>query len=510
MINMSKPIIPIIAVIIIAAGIGMFFVFQKPAFPEQPLPQKTQEYISKDSPFGMSGAFSRPFVPNDDLPPEEMFQLISQLKEPYKHIQHIDVKWIRPGVDIAWQLVQPTKEHVGKGLYDWAVTDNLYGKVPSGVNVLANIGVGHAGPGLGIKPGTWEFVNKEAEEYYIKFVKEVVERYDGDGYKDSPGLENPVKYWQTQNEPAGINEHAFAGNPNLDWHGFSHFQEITYKAIKETDPEAKVAIGGLIGGHSVSLNIPPFLQKEREEFYIPLLRNLKGKYIDIFDIHYYGVAEEWPANWKEMKDIYDVFRQELDQNGYKNTEIWFTETALPSDNPFGEKLQAANVIKRYIYPLSFGAKKIFWWNMIEGEYPLEGAQPSNHYGLVYDGVGQNDPGYGVEKLSYYTYKKMVEVLEGSDWDIIQTVQESGGIYIYRFLKQGKPIWVAWNDNSTEKQITISGITSNQVTITEAIPEYESGKEVMNYNSAFNTEAKTVSGGKVTIILTDKPVFVESK
>ena len=509
---MNKLIIPIIVTVILAAGIGGFFIFQKPAFPEPPIVQRTQkDIISIASPFGMSGAFSRPFVPNDIFPPEKMYQMISQLEEPYKHVQDIGVKWIRPGVDIAWQLVQPTKEDVENGSYEWAVIDNIYGKVPSGVNVLANISVGHAGFGYGIKPGTWEFVNKKVEGYYIKFVKETVERYNGDGYRDMPGLKNPIKYWQTQNEPIGIIERAqiFAGNPNLDWRGFSHIQEITYKAIKEADPSAKVAIGGLIGGHAVSLNVPPFLQKEREEFYIPLLRNLKGKYIDIFDIHYYGVAEEWPANWKEMKDIYRLFRQELDQNGYQNTEIWFTETALTS-NPFGEKLQATNIIKKYIYPLSFGAKKIFWWNMIEGEYPLEVVQPSNHYGLVYDGVGTNDPGYGVKKLAYYAYKKMVEVSEGSDWNNIQKVQESGGIYIYEFNKNSKSVWVAWNDNSQEKQITISGITSSQVKITEAVPKYESGKEVTDYNTAFSAETKPVARGKIMITLKKYPIFVEGK
>ena len=29
------------------------------------------------------------------------------------------------------------------------------------------------------------------------------------------------------------------------------------------------------------------------------------------------------------------------------------------------------------------------------------------------------------------------------------------------LKMGKPIWVAWSDNEQEKQITISGITSER-------------------------------------------------
>jgi hypothetical protein len=70
--------------------------------------------------------------------------------------------------------------------------------------------------------------------------------------------------------------------------------------------------------------------------------------------------------------------------------------------------------------------------------------------------------------------------------------------------------VAWNDNSAEKQITISGIPSKEVKITEAVPKYESGKDVADYNTAFNTETKTAQNGKITITLGDTPVFVEEK
>lgn len=100
-------------------------------------------------------------------------------------------------------------------------------------------------------------------------------------------------------------------------------------------------------------------------------------------------------------------------------------------------------------------------------------------------------------------------MDGSDWKNIQTIQESNGVYIYKFIKAGKPIWVAWNDNSDSKQIVISGISPGSVKITEAVPKYESGKDVADYSTAFNTETKAVSGGKITITLGDKPVFVEA-
>lgn len=107
-------------------------------------------------------------------------------------------------------------------------------------------------------------------------------------------------------------------------------------------------------------------------------------------------------------------------------------------------------------------------------------------------------------------KIKVEILDGSDWNNIQTIQEKDGVYIYKFMKTGKPIWVTWNDNSGSKQVTISGISSGSVKTTEAVPKYESGKDVADYSTAFNTETKSVSNGKISITLGEKPVFAEEK
>jgi hypothetical protein len=75
-------------------------------------------------------------------------------------------------------------------------------------------------------------------------------------------------------------------------------------------------------------------------------------------------------------------------------------------------------------------------------------------------------------------------------------------------KNSKPIWVAWNDNSAEKQLTISGVNSSSAKITEAVPNYESGKEVKDYATAFKVETKPIVNNKLTLTLNEVPVFVE--
>ena len=166
------------------------------------------------------------------------------------------------------------------------------------------------------------------------------------------------------------------------------------------------------------------------------------------------------------------------------------------------------MIKYYVYPFSKGVKKIFWaWGILEGFGGPENNTFDNT-GLIYDGDGPYDLGFGVKKLSYYTYKKMVEVLEGSDWDNIETIQEKDGVYVYKFIKNGKPVWVAWNDNDSKKQVAIYGINSSSVKITEAVANYESGQEVKGYSTAFKTETRQVTDSKLTITLNESPVFVE--
>ena len=132
-----------------------------------------------------------------------------------------------------------------------------------------------------------------------------------------------------------------------------------------------------------------------------------------------------------------------------------------------------------------------------------------------------DLGNGVKKLSYYSYKKMVEVLEGSDWNNIETVRESDGIYIYKFDNQGKSIWVAWDDSNIQcvkapcgRQITINlGKDIREVKITEAVPNKELGKYVTDYNKSFDEVEGVITDGylkQLIFELGSVPVFIEEK
>ena len=455
-----------VAVVILQAGIGL-----------------AQEPDYQDSPFGIHPAV------------------------PVSEAQNIGIKWTRGGTGpyVFWALVDPNMTGdpaqfqwqgvTKKGPFDYDKT--ISAPHNAGLEILWNIDIQPKNTqNTHQVPGTWLPVDKAA---YRVFVKEAVKRYPY------------VQYWQIGNEPI------YKGQA-----GYGQFILLTYEAIKEANPQAKVVIGG-ISGLGMVQTIEEYKQNF-DAFYLPLLDDVAGtgkRCFDIFDFHWYGDKDDY----KIAKGILGYIQEKITELNIPLPEAyWITEMGTYSGDPKvvdrgrkevidwpyqSEKQQAIDVVKRYVYPLSCGIKKIFLaWGLKEGFKYDEGY--FDFTGLIYDGQFDYDQGVGVRKLSYYTYKKMVETLEGSDWGNIEAIHEQDDVYVYKFLKGGKPIYVVWNDNATERDIVIAGINSSQVKITEAVPKYELGKEVVDYNTSFTTETKSINGNQLTITVAEIPLFIEEQ
>ncbi len=433
------------------------------------------EYISfgyEDSPFGIHD-----FLKFSD--------------EEIKNAKDLGVKWVRlSGVhSMAWGMVEKTK-----GTYDWRRTDAIISKLrQGGFNIMWTIKSFNQWD-----QGVSEPNQKAPKDLkaYSDFVYVAVERY-----KD-------VKYWQIENELDG---NFWRDTPEA----FAELLKTGYKAIKRANPDAKVLIGGV--------SVP----KGFYDFYIDVLKelsNLGGKYFDIMDVHWYEYAGDYkthPVGNYNLTEFMQDLKIKLKLYGYNNIDVWFTEVGTYSGTnvkgKFGrlrskqdEFVQAVELLRRYVYFRAYGVSKIFWHTILEKR---GGDDLFSNIGLVHNGQGADDLGYGVKKLAYYTYKKMVEVLEGSDWNNIQTIRESGGIYIYKFLKDDKPVWVAWNDNEDLQRvrITLDNDTKN-VKITEAVPRYKSGKEVKDYNTAFRVIRHNIMESyplQVEFELGESPVFMDA-
>jgi len=409
----------------------------------------------------------------------------------------LGVKIVRyGGITGAWGNIEKTK-----GKYDWSKLDQMI-QDTNDADMEAMITVrsfnqwDQGVPGLSPE----HFLYPKDINAYLKFLNTFVERYDGDGINDAPN--SPVvDYWQIENE---VNGNFWSDTPE----NFAKLLTQAYQTVKSANPDAKVVIGGVSSPKGF-------------DYYIKILKSLTQKSFDIFDLHWYGYAGEYIAmtnmgTTDDFKNFMVELKDTLAQYRYEDVPIWMSETGthggvnvvnqtgglLPQQD---EKDQAIELVKRYVYFIDV----VMWFKMTE-THQTGNVGTSNGYfentGLINNPL--NSDGLSHKKLAYYAYKKMTEILDGSDWDNIEIIQESGGIYIYKFIKNNKPIWVAWNENDNERQITISNLDFNEVLVTETIPKYNSGNDVSNFNNAFNSENKTTNNGKITLTLGETPVYIQ--
>ncbi len=379
------------------------------------------------------------------------------------HFKDLGVHWVRSSGSIraAWGQIEPYR-----GKFDMSHVANI-DKAISGfnrnnVNTMVTVYVQNPWDQLGESEGRkfwkkWKKNHKKQErrlvaklprdqEAFAEFLRRFVERYDGDGIDDAPG--SPVvKYWQIVNEA------------DLDWkdtpENFAKLVKISYKAIKKADPNAGVVLSGAA------------LPRGFTAFYQPMLKQLNrmkdstdDRYFDVFDFHWFVGAtggylvapnRHFMGGIGSFKEYVELIRSTLEKYGHPNTPIWITEMCTHTGKPKQKRVkfdyqsetqQAAELVKRFVYPLSLGIERIFW-SRIYDQYKYKNKADSffNHVGLIYN--PKKNRGKTVKKLSYYTYKMLINKLEGSDWEKMETLNLGEDVFAFRFTKGGKSIYVMW-------------------------------------------------------------------
>lgn len=184
---------------------------------------------------------------------------------------------------------------------------------------------------------------------YSEWVKAVVERYDGDGINDMPGLEIPVKYWEVMNEPDLSQPEPF--EPEEDSSTLDFYMEDsgayalllinTNESIKEADPEAKVLIAGAAGGNEEFIG-----------FYEKVLENTETH--DAFDIgNIHCISNDQTTHDFNV----GVYKELLESFGL-DKPIWVTEAeSMVSDDV---DLNASSTFLSTENAIALGAEKIFY------------------------------------------------------------------------------------------------------------------------------------------------------
>ena len=379
------------------------------------------------------------FVNDEDLFEEYLESLDTYFDENVSLAEDTNYQIDReiPGAFV-WNVIEPEQ-----GTYQWDLTDKVIGYVnQAGMRISAVISPFAAWDQDEIPDGC-EAIDFAYYDYkagtpndwdaYEDFLRALVERYDGDGEDDMPGLEYPIKEWEIGNEYDG----ACGGNLN-EAENFYELMERSYETIKGVDPDARVLNGGALEINSNIIDTRAYW----EEFF----ELGGGEYIDAFNFHYNvekGGASSDADFFIETLDFFNGLMQQYDEQ----KPLWITEfgtfsgtatMGLGSAKTQSEEFQAAWYFRYAILAFANHVETIF--------IDMKGQDNTNIGGsALYDQDGE-------ERVFAQTLDSLAGALEGfSDVEELDDGQ-------YFFDVNGNDVYALWDgDLPNEIDGTVSVI-----------------------------------------------------
>ena len=137
---------------------------------------------------------------------------------------------------------------------------------------------------------------------YKTFLLKLVDRYDGDGNNDMPGLTKPIKYWDVMNEPEF--KMFFKGSKE----DFIEIFNFSSKVIKDKQPDSVIVMAGAAG-----------MFPENKKYWKSVLPKIKDNF-DIANIHHIS-GPDGKCDKELWVDEFAALLKSLDIN----KPIWLTE-----------------------------------------------------------------------------------------------------------------------------------------------------------------------------------------
>ncbi|MHB1390903.1 MAG: hypothetical protein ACYCXF_06670 [Thermoleophilia bacterium] len=391
----------------------------------------------------------------------------------YPYVSELGVHWQRPHPGpFVWGAIEPVE-----GVYDWTLVDQ-YVRESQDYGILIDATIWPyadwdqqrchqklPGSPQRFMPTLGDYRGKPCDpEAYKQFVTALVERYNGDGRDDMPGLVYPIKYWEVINEPElNTGSPFFQGNPQSA--DYLEVLNATSQAIRGADPGAKVLNGGIAG-----------LDGERKIFWQDVLGTGGGAgLIDVLTVHAVPAGED--LNLIPLDDLMNSLG--LDR------PVWVTEIMLaprsrtaavdaPSQDEFSSLL-----VREYVAAFGRGAQRLFYMG-------LDNATPSAVNSLLVNcsqvtgGELQEDhlELAGCQKQKPFdAFRTIVAKLDY--FDSVQKLADGQ----YRFSINGRQVYVLWGNQP------LPGEISGRVTLTDI----------------FGARSEMDAAG---VTLTNTPVYVE--
>ncbi len=264
---------------------------------------------------------------------------------------------------------------------------------------------------------------------WLESVERFVERYDGDGQDDMPGLKRPIRFWQICNEPF------------WQWRGtmeqYVDLVRQTARTIRQTDPNAKIILGAFTGGLDMMKSelaqgrggagkISATVAKRRAAIQaLDYILERSGPHFDIFEFHAYDDAPH------ELALQICWFRERMKKFGYSKT-IWSMENAGPFIR-FTPERCAEHVVKRHMVALAYGVEGFFWSTL----YPTRAWSKKYQRLALVDRWKRTTPAYDAYRIMANKLSSIQSI------SILETPPEISAFQVQ--LTDGV-VYVVWSNN----------------------------------------------------------------
>jgi len=464
-----------------------------------------------------------------------------------------------------WGNIEPIRDQ-----YSWGPTDAIVTEYQQAGFTGLQLDISALSPWAASKPPAAgnkgdAFPKPEYLGDYAAFVKTLVERYDGDGLDDMPGLLYPIHDWGIEREFTGY------------WPGsaeeYIQLLRTAYPAIKSADPQARVLLVALLmadvfdgdPNHSVlekRLATPvDYMRKSVSE--IKTILAACDSY-DMVDFHSLG-------NYTEIPPTTLWIREQLKASGCPEKPIWIgdafpmsglvgyggfvpptpfspvtlatrddmvallKEMADPADDHHGQARDwmyaetAINLVRKAVASAGEGLLGINLGNLEDWKtglpavdkitVPMLGA--SMFMGLTDTTIttqipGGNLPFNGVEwskarrvgehRPGFYALGLVTHQLQG--FTSVTRLDLGKGVWVYRFERPQGPVWVLWYDDGS---LVLPGMEPPQVTINLPFPGTIALLTLTPTRLGVaqpEVQSATALSGSLELILNSVPVFVE--
>lgn len=390
----------------------------------------------------------------------------------YPYVSELGVHWQRPHPGpFVWGMIEASP-----GTYDWSQADQFVRDAQEARILLAATIWPYAdwdqqrcharlpGAPFSFLPTLGDYRGKPCDpDAYRLFVTTLVERYDGDGVDDMPGLALPIKYWEVINEPEPL-----AGTPFFvgDPQDADYLQMLmaTSQYVKFADPDAKVLNGGIA-----------WLRDEKKTFWEAVLAE-GARFIDVLTIHAVPAPDD--LNLASLQVL-------MDELGLEKP-VWVTEIHLAprrggsSANTVEEQERwSALLVRDFTAAFGRGADKLFYLGL-DNATPTAPAALLVNCSEVVGGELEEDHlqlGGCQKQKAFYAFQTIVDKIDY--FEEVEQLNEGQ----YKFTVEGRPVYVLWGDRPLPAEI------GGKVRLTDIFGA-----------------AKEVDAAEIN--LTDSPVYIE--